>query len=209
MAPAAPAWRRRSGTSASCAADGFGGILAVGRARPPRRGWSGSTTSPPARPAATPRVVLVGKGITFDTGGLSIKPRRGMVDMKTDMAGAAVVLAVLSPPAATLGVPVRVTGLLALAENAVGGVVVPPRRRRHATTAGRTVEITNTDAEGRMVLADALAYADAELDPDVARRRRHAHRRGHARASAAALRAVFTDGRPAGRRARRRRRDDW
>ena len=112
---------------------------------------------------STPRVVLVGKGITFDTGGLQVKPVDGMLGMKTDMSGAAVVLAVLAS-CAELQVPVRVTGLLALAENAVGGASYRPGDviTHHG---GRTVEIRHTDAEGRIVLADALAYADAELDP--------------------------------------------
>jgi leucyl aminopeptidase len=108
--------------------------------------------------------VLVGKGITFDTGGLQVKPVDGMVGMKTDMSGAAIVLAVLAA-CRDLDVPVRVTGLLALAENALGGGSYRPGDVvRHY--GGRTVEIRNTDAEGRIVLADALAYAESHLDPD-------------------------------------------
>ncbi|MFL6152969.1 MAG: leucyl aminopeptidase family protein [Ornithinibacter sp.] len=144
-------------------ADGFGGILAVGQgsATPPR--LVRLDHEPAGATAATPRVVLVGKGITFDTGGLQIKPADGMLGMKTDMSGAAVVLAVLSA-CRELEVPVRVTGLLAIAENAVGGGSYRPG---DVVTqyGGRTVEIGNTDAEGRIVLADALAYADAHLDP--------------------------------------------
>jgi leucyl aminopeptidase len=151
------------------AADGFGGLLAVGggSATPPRfvrldyrpDGARGRAAR------AGGRIVLIGKGITFDTGGLSIKPREAMVPMKTDMAGAAVVLAVLAA-CRELGVRRPVTGLLALAENAVGASSYRPSDVvRHY--GGRTVEVTNTDAEGRMVLADALAYADARLDPDV------------------------------------------
>ncbi|WP_088285674.1 M17 family metallopeptidase [Kineosporia sp. A_224] len=149
-------------------AEGFGGIVTVGR---------GSSTPPrfvrldhvpddvPAGRGARGPVVLVGKGITFDTGGLSIKPREGMVPMKTDMTGAAVVLATLAACRA-LGVRRHVVGLLALAENAVGASSYRPSDVvRHY--GGRTVEVANTDAEGRMVLADALAYADAVLDPDV------------------------------------------
>ncbi len=144
-------------------ADGFGGILAVGQgsATPPR--LVRLDHEPPGATASTPRVVLVGKGITFDTGGLQIKPADGMLGMKTDMSGAAIVLAVLSA-CRELEVPVRVTGLLAIAENAVGGGSYRPG---DVVThyGGRTVEIGNTDAEGRIVLADALAYADAHLDP--------------------------------------------
>jgi leucyl aminopeptidase len=145
-------------------AAGFGGLRAVG----------GGSANPPclvrldyrpdgARSGSRP-VVLVGKGITFDSGGLSIKSRDAMVPMKTDMTGAAAVLAALAG-AGRAGVRRPVTGLLPLAENAVSGSSYRPGdvvRLR-----GRTVEVSNTDAEGRLVLADALSYADAELDPDV------------------------------------------
>ncbi|WP_377640888.1 leucyl aminopeptidase [Oryzobacter terrae] len=143
--------------------DGFGGILAVGQgsATPPRLVRLDHV--PSAATPRTPRVVLVGKGITFDTGGLQVKPGDGMLAMKTDMSGSAIVLAVLAACRA-LEVPVHVTGLLALAENAVGGGSYRPG---DVIThyGGTTVEIGNTDAEGRLVMADALAYADLELDP--------------------------------------------
>ncbi len=142
--------------------EGFGGLLAVGggSASPPRLvevGWDPG--------GDVPHVVLVGKGITFDTGGVNLKPSAGMLPMKTDMSGAAVVLAVAAACRA-LEVPVRVTALLPCAENAVGGGSYRPG---DVVTqyGGRTVEIGNTDAEGRIVLADALAYADAHLGPDV------------------------------------------
>ncbi|TQJ49706.1 leucyl aminopeptidase [Phycicoccus sp. SLBN-51] len=145
--------------------EGFGGLLAVGggSATPPRLVQLDHTPSRANR--RTPRIVLVGKGITFDTGGLDIKPAEGMLAMKTDMSGSAIVLAVLAA-CRELDVPVRVTGLLALAENAVGGASYRPG---DVVTqyGGRTVEIGNTDAEGRIVMADALAYADRHLDPDV------------------------------------------
>ena len=145
--------------------EGFGGLLAVGggSATPPRLVQLDHTPSGASR--KTPRVVLVGKGITFDTGGLDIKPAEGMLAMKTDMSGSAIVLAVLAA-CRDLDVPVRVTGLLALAENAVGAASYRPG---DVVTqyGGRTVEIGNTDAEGRIVMADALAYADRHLDPDV------------------------------------------
>jgi leucyl aminopeptidase len=152
------------------AAEGFGGLLAVGggSATPPRLvrlDYAPDGASDTRRPDDRRPVVLVGKGITFDTGGLSIKPREAMVAMKTDMAGAAVVLAVLAA-CRTLAVRRPVIGLLALAENAVSGSSYRPSDVvRHY--GGRTVEVANTDAEGRMVLADVLAYADAALDPDV------------------------------------------
>lgn len=155
---------------AELAVEGFGGILAVGAgsASPPRLVVVEHT--PPAaagRPGAgaPQHVVLVGKGITYDTGGLSIKPREAMVPMKTDMAGAAVALAVVLGAAAA-GLPHRVTAVLPLAENHVGGASYRPADVLR-TYGGTTVEVANTDAEGRLVLADALAWADAELDPDV------------------------------------------
>ncbi|GAA4202170.1 hypothetical protein GCM10022252_57980 [Streptosporangium oxazolinicum] len=141
---------------------GFGGILAVGQGsvNPPRLIQLSYEPED-----ATGHVVLVGKGITYDTGGLSLKPTSNMVFMKTDMAGGAVVIAVLGALAA-LGARVRVTGLVAAAENSFSGTA---QRPSDVITqyGGRTVEVLNTDAEGRLVLADALAYADAELDPDV------------------------------------------
>jgi leucyl aminopeptidase len=140
----------------------FGGLLAVG----------GGSISPPRfvemswRPAAASRhVVLVGKGITFDTGGLSLKTRDGMKLMRKDMGGAAAVVAA-TLAAADLELPVRVTTLVPLAENAVSGSAYRPGDViTHYD--GTTSESTNSDAEGRLVLADALGYAVAELDPDV------------------------------------------
>jgi len=144
------------------AANGFGGLLAVGSgsARPPRLIELGY------RPARSQRhVVLVGKGITFDSGGLSLKPADGMKLMKTDMAGGAVVIAVMSA-LARLGVRSRVTGLVAAAENMPSGSALRPGDVI-TNFGGRRVEVLNTDAEGRLVLADALAYADAVLQPDA------------------------------------------
>jgi leucyl aminopeptidase len=144
--------------------EGFGGIVAVGRA----------SASPPSlvqleyRPAkarGAGHVVLVGKGITFDTGGLSIKPGEAMANMKRDMTGAAVVAATMCALEA-VGCPVRVTGLAPIAENAIGGAALRPG---DVIThwGGRTTEVTNTDAEGRLVLADALQYAATRLKPDM------------------------------------------
>jgi len=156
--------RSRVWDAAQLEKDGFGGILAVGRASasPPMLVQLEYT---PPRARRAPHVVLVGKGITFDTGGLSIKPGESMVNMKRDMTGAAVVAATLSALGA-VGSPVRVTGLLAIAENAIGGDALRPGDViRH--WGGRTTEVTNTDAEGRLVLADALQYAASKLKPDL------------------------------------------
>jgi leucyl aminopeptidase len=144
---------------------GFGGILGVGQAsvNPPR--FVRLTYTPRRASRRAPHVVLVGKGITFDTGGLSIKPGEGMMNMKRDMTGAGVVLSVMSA-LRDVDCPVKVTGLLCIAENSVDGNALRPGDViRHY--GGRTTEVSNTDAEGRLVLADGLAYAVDELDPDV------------------------------------------
>ncbi|EYR61984.1 leucyl aminopeptidase, partial [Actinotalea ferrariae CF5-4] len=147
---------------------GFGGVLAVGRGSAYEPRLVVVRYEPATAPSSgvPPRhVVVVGKGITYDTGGLSIKPREAMVPMKTDMTGAAVALATVLGAAEAV-VDHRVTAVLPLAENAVGAASWRPG---DVVTlfGGTTVEVANTDAEGRMVLADGLAYADAELDPDV------------------------------------------
>ena len=146
-------------------AGGFGGIVAVGMGsvNPPR--LIELSYRPPASTALAGHVVLVGKGITFDSGGLSLKPNAGMIAMKTDMAAGGAVIAAMSA-LRDLGVRVRVTGLIPAAENLPSGSA---QRPSDVITqyGGTTVEVLNTDAEGRLVLADALAYADAELDPDV------------------------------------------
>jgi leucyl aminopeptidase len=147
---------------AGLADGGFGGILAVGAgsARSPRMvelSWR------PRRPES--HVVLVGKGITFDSGGISIKTAEGMKLMRKDMGGAAAVCAAVLG-AADLELPVRVTALAPLAENMISGSALRPGDVvRHY--GGLTTEVHNTDAEGRIVLGDALAYATRRLRPDV------------------------------------------
>jgi leucyl aminopeptidase len=147
------------------ARDGFGGLVAVGAGsvRPPclvQLEW----TPPAARDAR--HVVLVGKGITFDSGGLSLKPPDMQVAMKTDMSGAAVVCAVMGALAQRAPVDLRVTGLLCLAENLPGGTATRPGDvvTHHG---GLTSEVVNTDAEGRLVLGDGLDYAVRDLGADV------------------------------------------
>ena len=143
----------------------FGGLRAVGnssKVNPPRFVEVSYT---PVRGKKAPHVVFVGKGITFDTGGVSLKrPYDVMMAMKSDMAGAAAVL-MTTVAAARLKLPVRVTALLMLAENALSGT---SQRPSDVIThyGGTTVEVINTDAEGRLVLADGLAYADRHLKPD-------------------------------------------
>jgi len=143
------------------AEQGFGGILGVGQGsdRPPR------FVRLDYRPAgAARRVALVGKGITFDTGGLSLKPAASMVGMKDDMCGAAVVLAVLRA-AAQLELPVGVTAYLCISDNMPSGRATRPGDVLRMLD-GTTVEVLNTDAEGRLVLADGLVAASRE-QPDL------------------------------------------
>ncbi|OMG11391.1 leucyl aminopeptidase [Actinomyces naeslundii] len=160
---------------------GFGGILGVaqGSVHPARlvrlewvpsqaaesaAGQASAQTEGDSAPARPKHVALIGKGITFDSGGLSLKPAASMPEMKSDMAGAATVLgAVIS--AARLALPIRVTAWLALAENMPGA---DAQRPSDVVTMfdGTTVEVTNTDAEGRLVMADALARAVTE-EPDA------------------------------------------
>ena len=140
---------------------GYGGLLGVGMgsSRPPRLVRLDYSPA-----GAATHVALVGKGITFDSGGLSIKPAAGMDIMKSDMSGAAAVLHTLQA-VARLGLPLRVTGWLALAENMPSATAQRPSDVL-TVRGGRTVEVLNTDAEGRLVLADALVAA-GEDSPDV------------------------------------------
>ena len=155
------------------AREGFGGLLAVGAGsvRPPRLvqlSFPASGSEPSGAHAAPDRhVVLVGKGITFDSGGLSLKrPADLMVGMKTDMSGAAVVCSVLAALPGRLPAGLRVTGLLCLAENMPGAAALRPGDvvTHHG---GLTSEVVNTDAEGRLVLGDGLDYAVRDLAADV------------------------------------------
>ena len=120
----------------------------------------------PPRPASRkkPKIVLVGKGVTFDTGGISLKQPDGMEAMKADMSGAAAVLAtLLALPA--LKIPVEVHGLLMLVENMPDGRAIRPGDILRIFN-GKTVEIKSTDAEGRLILADGLSWACKTLRPD-------------------------------------------
>ncbi|GAB2890191.1 leucyl aminopeptidase [Neomicrococcus lactis] len=141
--------------------EGFGGLMGVGRgsARPPRL----------VKVSYNPRgkhqhIAIVGKGITFDTGGISLKPALNMDQMKSDMAGAATALHTVLA-LAELKAPVRATAWLCLAENMPGGNATRPGDVI-TMFGGKTVEVLNTDAEGRLVMADGLAVASLE-EPDV------------------------------------------
>lgn len=148
----------------------LGGLLGVaaGSVQPPRLI---KLTYEPADAAAQrradgsiPTVALVGKGITFDSGGLSLKTADGMMTMKTDMSGAAVVIATLGACRA-LGIGVRVVGFAPTTENMPGGRAIKPGDVLEIRN-GKTIEVLNTDAEGRLVLADGLSLA-AEEEPDA------------------------------------------
>ena len=143
----------------------FGGLVAVGNSSPKPGPRLIEITYAPKGSAHWPHIVLVGKGITFDTGGVSLKrPYDTMIGMKSDMAGAAAVLTATVALAKTKP-KVKVTALLMAAENALSGTSQRPSDViKHY--GGTTVEVINTDAEGRLVLADGLAYADLNLDPD-------------------------------------------
>ena len=147
----------------------FGGLRAVGGSSPkpgPRMIEVSYQPKSKKKSAKTlPHIVLVGKGITFDTGGVSLKrPYDTMMAMKSDMAGSAAILGTLTA-LEELQPNVRVTALMMMAENAISATAQRPSDViKHY--GGTTVEVINTDAEGRLVLADGLAYADAHLDPD-------------------------------------------
>jgi leucyl aminopeptidase len=147
----------------------FGGLRAVGGSSPkPGPRMIEVSYQPKSKKKsinALPHIVLVGKGITFDTGGISLKrPYDTMMAMKSDMAGSAAILSTLTA-LEELQPNVRVTALMMMAENAISGTAQRPSDViKHY--GGTTVEVINTDAEGRLVLADGLAYADLNLDPD-------------------------------------------
>ena len=143
----------------------FGGLRAVGGSSPKPGPRLVEISYAPRGSKNWPHVVLVGKGITFDTGGISLKrPYDTMMAMKSDMSGAAII-ATTTLAAAEIGVHVRITALMMCAENSVSSTSQRPSDViKHY--GGTTVEVINTDAEGRLVLADGLAYADLELNPD-------------------------------------------
>ncbi|MBV8520072.1 MAG: leucyl aminopeptidase [Acidobacteria bacterium] len=138
----------------------MGGLLAVNRGSvlPPR-----FVVMEHAPRGAKTHVALVGKGITFDSGGISIKPSEKMEEMKFDMCGAAAVIGIMEA-AAKLALPVKLTGIFAATENLPSGSAYKPGEIITMMN-GKTVEIVNTDAEGRMILGDALHYA-SKLKPD-------------------------------------------
>ncbi|MFN3638013.1 MAG: leucyl aminopeptidase [Chloroherpetonaceae bacterium] len=141
----------------------MGGLLGVnqGSSEPPT--FSILDYTPEGKPKAT--IALVGKGVTFDTGGISLKPSENLADMKSDMSGAAGVIGAVEI-AARLKLPIRVIGFIPATDNKPSGTAQNPGDVL-TTYSGITVEVDNTDAEGRLILADALTYAKEEYAPDV------------------------------------------
>ena len=146
----------------------MGGLIAIGQgsANKPRfivLEYKPTLKSKKNKKDKTKKIALVGKGITFDTGGISIKPSKNMGEMKADMSGAAVVVGTLIA-ASKNKLPVHLYGIIPAAENMVSGESIRPGDVIKISS-GKTVEIEDTDAEGRVVLADALHYA-SQLKPD-------------------------------------------
>jgi leucyl aminopeptidase len=142
---------------------GMGGLLAVNKGSEEPPTFTIMDYQPKGKIRKT--VALIGKGVTFDSGGISIKPAAGMDEMKSDMAGAACVIAVVEA-IAKLALPFRVIGLVPATDNMPGGSAQKPGDVI-TTMSAITVEVGNTDAEGRLILADALTYAKREYDPEV------------------------------------------
>ena len=146
-----------------CLELGLHALLAVGK---------GSVENPArfvimeySHPEATKKVGLIGKGVTFDTGGVSLKPGDNMNYMKSDMGGAAAVIGTIDM-AAKLGLKVNIVGAIALTENCIDSLAIKPGDVINSYL-GKTIEVINTDAEGRLVLADALAYVKKVHNPEV------------------------------------------
>jgi leucyl aminopeptidase len=151
---------------------GFGALLAVaqGSANEPRvivleHGAKPRRAKPGARAARRPTVCLVGKGVCFDSGGLSLKPSTSMTTMKHDMSGGAAVIGAVCA-ASKLGLPLHLVGIVGAVENMPSGTAYRPDDIV-TSRSGQTIEISNTDAEGRLVLADALDFARTEFAPDA------------------------------------------
>ncbi|MEM1357386.1 MAG: leucyl aminopeptidase family protein [Bacteroidota bacterium] len=150
---------------ARCEAEGFGGLLGVNRgSEDPARFIIMEYKSPDA-PADQGPTAIIGKGITFDTGGLSIKPSTNMHLMKSDMGGAAATLGALEA-AARLQLPVHLVGIVPSTDNSVDALSIKPSDVLTGHS-GKTIEIIDTDAEGRLVMSDGLSYANQRFKPDT------------------------------------------
>lgn len=145
--------------------EGLEALLAVGKGSPHPPALVLLEYGPKGRKSKMPVIGLVGKGVTFDTGGVSLKPSASMHFMKSDMGGAAAVLGAFFV-AAQLKLPVRLVGAVPVAENMIDGLAIKPGDVI-GSYAGKTIEVLDTDAEGRLILADGLAYLNRHEQPDV------------------------------------------
>jgi len=140
----------------------MGAMLAVGRASRHRSKLIHLTYKPSGKIKAKKKIVLIGKGLTYDSGGLSLKPSDFMVSMKSDKSGGCAVLGIMNTITA-LNLPIEVHGIVGAVENMIGGDAYKPDDVLTAKN-GKTIEVRNTDAEGRLVLADCLCYAQDEIE---------------------------------------------
>ena len=143
----------------------MGGLLAVGKGSSSKPRFIVIEYKPKNVKTFSKKVALVGKGVTFDTGGYCIKPWQGMLEMKADMSGAAVVAGTMLA-AAKLKLPIEIIGVIPSAENMINGEAMRPSDIV-TTASGKTIEIGHTDAEGRMILADALDYASKQKPDEI------------------------------------------
>lgn len=142
----------------------MGGLLAVGKGSSAKPRFIVIEYKPKTKTSSSKKIALVGKGVTFDSGGYCVKPPQGMLEMKADMSGAAVVAGTMLV-ASKANFPYEIVGIIPAAENMINGEAMRPGDIVK-TASGKTIEVGHTDAEGRMILADALDYA-SKLKPDV------------------------------------------
>jgi leucyl aminopeptidase len=143
----------------------MGGLLAVGKGSSHKPRFVVAHYKPKTSGKKIKKIALVGKGVTFDTGGYCVKPPQGMIEMKADMSGAALVAGVLLA-ASKAKLPVEILGIIPAAENMISGDAMRPGDVV-ITSSGKTIEVGHTDAEGRMILADALDYASKQKPDEI------------------------------------------
>ena len=143
----------------------MGGLLAVGQGSSSKPRFIIIEYKPKSKNPTGRKIALVGKGVTFDTGGYCIKPWQGMLEMKADMSGAAVVAGTMLA-AAKMNLPIEILGVIPAAENMINGEAMRPGDVVK-TASGKTIEVGHTDAEGRMILADALDYASKQKPDQI------------------------------------------
>jgi len=143
----------------------MGGLIAVGKGSNAKPRFIVIEYKPKNKKSNSKKIALVGKGVTFDTGGYCIKPWQGMLEMKADMSGAAVVAGTILA-AAKMNLPIEILGVIPTAENMINGEAMRPSDVVK-TASGKTIEVGHTDAEGRMILADALDYASKQKPDEI------------------------------------------